>query len=947
VLDTLHAGAASCALTLLAAEKRHTAAKQYIKQPDGTYKKIDYDFGFRFKAQRFEIANLDALYEFLDDARSTGNVAVVRGDLDDAYYQALERDPAYRIARRKNDKGDGIPAHLKEVPRRWIMEDIDNYPLPPDADLAADPVGNIDAAICNVLPEEFHDARCIWQLSNSAGLVPGVLKAHLFFWLDTPWDNAALRRWIKLNAPHLDHAPFSANQPHYICDPIIKNENGSPATDPIPSRLGWRPGTHDVVALPPLVETQKARKARGTNATGRSATPGLHAGSIDECLAKLGDGPGLGGFHSVLLAAGMQYAIRCGKGGERDDVAYVVKLNAAIKAAPKREGRDVSSYLDDAYHARVIDGAFRLIENTYDKPAADSAVEFPPGFGMTRAGLYHTETDKEPQWICRPFTVAGVCENGVGSDWGLVLQWYDDAEHQHNWIVPRELFHGEPRVIAALLEKHGLRCAFGKTAHAALLRCLATMRSDRRLVAVERGGWHGLSYILPNGERIGSSNVMLRPEAARHDPSCATAGILQDWQHNIGRYCVGNSRLALFTSAAFAGPLLDIIAEPSGGLHLHGESQKGKSTAGFVAGSVGGKGARDGTVHQWRSTANGLEGIAARCSDGCLVLDEISQSEAKEAGEAIYQLANSQGKQRADRDGGARQRKTWNIIFLSSGELTLQQRMSEANRRSTAGMEIRLINIPSDGGKGMGLFENLHDVAEPGELADRLRTAAATYYGTPMRAFLAELVAIREADTEGVYHYVKTMRDNFIAANMPAGSDGQVRSVAGRFGLIAAAGEMAREFGILPWPEDEAIRACQRGFRDWLAQRGTVGSSEKHNAIRQVRAFLELHGSSRFAEIQTGESYNRSIHNQAGYRRFKEGAGIFMFSIEVWRTEVCKGLDADLVAKAIKEKDWLVHDTGRLTKQDRLPGQTQRTRFYVVKDTILGHIEDDGTEDTA
>jgi putative DNA primase/helicase len=191
------------------------------------------------------------------------------------------------------------------------------------------------------------------------------------------------------------------------------------------------------------------------------------------------------------------------------------------------------------------------------------------------------------------------------------------------------------------------------------------------------------------------------------------------------------------------------------------------------------------------------------------------------------------------------------------------------------------------------------------------------------------------------------MRDNFIAANMPAGSDGQVRSVAGRFGLIAAAGEMAREFGILPWPEDEAIRACQRGFRDWLAQRGTVGSSEKHNAIRQVRAFLELHGSSRFAEIQTGESYNRSIHNQAGYRRFKEGAGIFMFSIEVWRTEVCKGLDADLVAKAIKEKDWLVHDTGRLTKQDRLPGQTQRTRFYVVKDTILGHIEDDGTEDTA
>ena len=477
MLDTLHAGAASCALTLLAAEQGRTAAKQYVKQLDGSYRKIDYDFGFRFKAQRFEIAGLDELYTFLDDARAMGNVAIVRGELDDAYYRALERDPSYRIARRKNDKCDDIPPHLTEVSRYWVMHDIDDYPLPPDAALAADPVGIIDAAIRNLLPEGFHDARCIWQLSNSAGLVPGVLKAHLFFWLDTPWDNAALRRWIKLNAPHLDHAPFSANQPHYICNPIIKNEDGSPATDPIPTRLGWRPGTHDVVALPALVETQKARKARGTNATGRSATPGLYAGSIDECLAKLGDGPGLGGFHSVLLAAGMQHAIRCGKGDERDDVAYVVKLNAAIKAAPKREGRDVSSYLDGAYHARLIDGAFRLIENTYDKPPANAVVEYPPGFGMTSAGLYHTETDKEPQWICRPFMVVGLCENGSGSDWGLVLQWRDDADHQHSW-------NRAPRVVSRRAARH--RRAPGE---AGLTVCVRQNRSRR---VVEVSGHHTL-----------------------------------------------------------------------------------------------------------------------------------------------------------------------------------------------------------------------------------------------------------------------------------------------------------------------------------------------------------------------------------------------------------------------------------------------------------------------
>ena len=191
-----------------------------------------------------------------------------------------------------------------------------------------------------------------------------------------------------MSAPHLDTAPFSANQPHFVCDPIIKDLDGRIAIDPLPARLGWRSGTHEVVALPPLVETSKdTRKQRSQQHIGRSATPGLFAGSIDECLAKLGDGEGLYGFHSALLAAGMQYAIRCGKGGERDDVAYVSKLNAAIKAAPKREGRDVSNYLDGAYHARVIDGAFRLIENTYDKPSAAATVEYSPGFGMTSAGL--------------------------------------------------------------------------------------------------------------------------------------------------------------------------------------------------------------------------------------------------------------------------------------------------------------------------------------------------------------------------------------------------------------------------------------------------------------------------------------------------------------------------------------------------------------------------------
>ena len=82
------------------------------------------------------------------------------------------------------------------------------------------------------------------------------------------------------------------------------------------------------------------------------------------------------------------------------------------------------------------------------------------------------------------------------------------------------------------------------------------------------------------------------------------------------------------------------------------------------------------------------------------------------------------------------------------------------------------------------------------------------FYGTAGRAFLAKLVATRADDPDGFYELVKALRQQFISDHLPAGSDGQVRSVAGRFGVVAAAGELATAWNILPWETGEAT---QRG----------------------------------------------------------------------------------------------------------------------------------------
>ena len=123
-------------LTVLVCDNDHTASKAYACQPDGSWKKTaDYHAGFTFGTMARECPDLQALAALIEDIRTDGNAFIVRGELDDAGRGACEeadaRNRVYKIARRKNDKGDGIPAHLTEVPRQWIMLDIDGWPLPP------------------------------------------------------------------------------------------------------------------------------------------------------------------------------------------------------------------------------------------------------------------------------------------------------------------------------------------------------------------------------------------------------------------------------------------------------------------------------------------------------------------------------------------------------------------------------------------------------------------------------------------------------------------------------------------------------------------------------------------------------------------------------------------------------------------------------------------------
>ena len=268
-----------------------------------------------------------------------------------------------------------------------------------------------------------------------------------------------------------------------------------------------------------------------------------------------------------------------------------------------------------------------------------------------------------------------------------------------------------------------------------------------------------------------------------------------------------------------------------------------------------------------------------------------------EAGGAAYTLCNGQGKARAGRDGGLRARLSWRLMLLSSGEISLADHVAEAGQRSHAGQEVRLLDLASDAGAGLGCFENLHGAADGADFARRLDLGTRKHFGAPFVAYLERLAAIEAGE---VSELIAELTRRFESLHLSAEASGQARRVASRFALIAAGGELATRWGITGWPEGEAIRTAARLFNEWLASRGGDAPAEDRQMLRQVRAFLEAHGSGRFTSLaRAADDHAPKTLHRAGWQRItpdtenkpsEEQRTEYFILPEIWRTDVCKAV---------------------------------------------------------
>jgi uncharacterized protein (DUF927 family) len=478
---------------------------------------------------------------------------------------------------------------------------------------------------------------------------------------------------------------------------------------------------------------------------------------------------------------------------------------------------------DDLPEGWTVEDLRTLIDDSKLVAKVPRDVEIQSGFRLVRLpkgglkiGVYRSvdegDDGKTWVWFCSLLEILADTRDAENQSWGRLLRVTDRDGVSHDWPMPMVMLAGDGADYRRQLLSLGLELAPGRVNRDALQSYITVWQPDGKARCVDRVGWSGRNFVLPNSTICTAMGENILLQTTHAAPRYAVAGSLEDWRQDVARLAIGNSRLVFGLSSAFAGPLLHPMGEESGGFHIKGGSSIGKTTILRVAVSVWGC-----TLDGWRTTDNAAEGLARNAADALLCLDEIGQAESRAVEALAYMLGNERGKARMKRDGTNRQPITWRVLFLSTGEIGLADKLGEHGKRASAGQEVRVVEIPADAGRGLGAFETLHGIEDGDRFARRLKEASERNKGHAARLFLERLTANfdRAMDT------VARLRRRWLENHLPENADGQVRRVAGRFALVAAAGELAAAMGVLPWepgnPTGQPRPASRIGWRAAVA----------------------------------------------------------------------------------------------------------------------------------
>lgn len=526
-------------------------------------------------------------------------------------------------------------------------------------------------------------------------------------------------------------------------------------------------------------------------------------------------------------------------------------------------------------------------------------------------------------WVCAPVRVKWRARFHDGLGWRFIIEINDRDGNVRDVTLLDSDIGGQDGAWHKALADAGLRIHPKRRGELAQYLLMDCDQAERARIA-EKTGWSSDCFVMPH-RTVGTAPEPIIYQGQDRTTAYGESGTPEEWRDQVGSLCVGNSRLALSVCAALAASILPFSGvNESGGWHIFGSSSLGKTTALRVASSINGLPAS--RMQTWRNTGNAIEGTAAKHNHALLCLDEIREANEREIGLIVMMLANGNGKGRMKDNAVLRERLSWLLLWLSTGEHGLLHYMEAAGTKPDPGMEVRQLDIPADAGVGFGLFEQLHGHKDARAFAEHLRTVCDQHHGAVGIAWL-EHVSQRldeiRIDLPGRVARVALEL-------MPAKSESQVMRAVRRFALLAVAGEYATKWNLTGWKPGEATQEIGKCVKDWINHRGGAGNLEERRQVERLREFLGKHWAGRFvAWDRANDSHAPGKDGVVGLRQADGSVWRYYITAEGWR-EIFTGMDPVSAAHTLARLGLLIKDprTGAPYTRHILPG-LGRQRCYV------------------
>ena len=386
---------------------------------------------------------------------------------------------------------------------------------------------------------------------------------------------------------------------------------------------------------------------------------------------------------------------------------------------------------------------------------------------------------------------------------------------------------------------------------------------------VEQAGWTGDFVALPDGTVIGPGKKA--KALFEYSSHVGAQGTLAEWQNGVAKLLVNQKILSFLVMTMFAPSILHLTDRADNfGFEIVGKGGCGKSSALRIMASCCGPAKRNDGSNYWTSfnaTMAGIERTLPRYKDLPLLLDEANLSVGSRASGAIGEYRQlifklSDGHSKATHYSP--RQDAYRTIYVTTANEPIASLIAGGNAETNSAAGDRLITLMIDDRRPFGTFDFLpNGFGNAKQLAAQLEDGISNFYGTPIRHFLMRLGKVRSSDQKALRIEISNSVQKFVKAVGTDLNNGSAVRVAEAFGIVYAAGKLAKNHGVLP-QGFKCLQAAKAAYQLHISGSGT-SLPDVLNQIAQAPGVYQLDRKS-LPEITDKEFHSSAVFVGRGKR---------------------------------------------------------------------------------